>query len=160
MLRPVASGDLAILLSLRNEPRVLAGTATGADLPVEQMEQQLQRWLANWRDQKLGTWMIELEGTSVGFVALDPIGEGYAGVDPQALEIGVVVHPDHWGAGIAGEAGTAVAADCFSRAGLSHLYATVDPGNAQSRAVVAKVTGARLVEASADEELYELSADA
>ncbi len=113
-LRPVRPGDLETLLALRNEQRVLAGTATGEPLPVERMERQLERWLALWRERGFGTWMIELGGEPVGFVALDPMGEGYGdAVDPEAPEIGVVVHPDRWGSGIAGEAGTAVAIDCF-----------------------------------------------
>ena len=160
MLRPVAVGDLETLLSLRNEQRVLAGTATGEPLPAERMERQLHRWCALWDERGVGTWLIELDGTPVGFVALDPIGEGYEGVDPDALEIGVVVHPEQWGSGIAGEAGRAVAADCFSRAGLTRLYATIDPANAQSLAVIAKVAGARLIGSSEDEELYEISVGA
>ncbi len=159
VLRPVAPDDLEVLLSLRNEQRVLAGTATGEPLPRERMEGQLERWLALWRERGFGTWMIGLEGEPVGFVALDPMGDGYEGdVDAEAPEIGVVVHPDHWGSGIAGEAGTAVAIDCFTRAGLSRVYATVDPGNAQSLAVVAKVPGARRVSVADDEEVYELPA--
>jgi RimJ/RimL family protein N-acetyltransferase len=158
-LRPVMESDLDALLALRNEPRVLAGTATGEELPAERMQGQLERWLALWRERGAGTWMIELEGAAIGFVALDPIGEGYEGVDPEALEIGVVVHPDLWGRSIAAEAGLAVAADSCARAGLPRLYATVDPGNAQSLAVIAKAAGARLVRANDGEELYELTAD-
>jgi RimJ/RimL family protein N-acetyltransferase len=158
-LRPVRPDDLETLLALRNEQRVLAGTATGEPLPVERMERQLERWLALWRERGFGTWMIELGGKPVGFVALDPMGEGYGDdVDPEAPEIGVVVHPAQWGSGIAGEAGTTVATDCFTRAGLSRVYATVDPGNAQSLAVIAKVPGARRISTADDEEIYELSA--
>lgn len=161
VLRPVRPGDLETLLALRNEARVLSGTATGEPLPAERMAGQLERWLALWRERGFGTWMIELDAEPVGFVALDPMGDGYGeDVDPDAPEIGVVVHPDHWGGGIAGEAGAAVAADCFSRAGLARVYATVDPGNAQSLAVIAKVAGARRVSVTDDEEVYELPAQA
>lgn len=44
-----------------------------------------------------------LDGEPVAFVEVTPIGEG-SGVDPDAIEIGVVVHPDHWGKGFALEA--------------------------------------------------------
>jgi [ribosomal protein S5]-alanine N-acetyltransferase len=159
VLRPVGPDDLHALLALRNEERVLAGTATGEPLPAERMAAQLERWLALWRERGFGAWMIELEGEPVGFVALDPMGEGYGNdVDPEAPEIGVVLHPDHWGGGIAGEAGTAVAVDCFTRAGLPRLYATVDPGNAQSLAVIAKVPGTRLISITDGEAVYELPA--
>ena len=101
----------------------------------------------------LGSWLILLEGDAVGFVEVAPIGEG-SGVDPDEIELGVVVHPDHWGKGFAGEAGLAVAADCFERVGLERVYAGVDPENAKSLRVVAKAPGVRKL----DEELYELTA--
>lgn len=158
-LRPVGPDDLEMLLALRNEARVLSGTATGAALPAERMASQLERWQALWRERGFGTWMIELDAEPIGFVALDPMGDGYGDdVDPDAPEIGVVVHPDHWGGGIAGEAGTAVALDCFTRVGLPRVYATVDPRNAQSLAVIAKVAGARRISVGDDEEVYELPA--
>lgn len=49
--------------------------------------------------------------------------------------------------------------DCFTRAGLQRVYATVDPRNAQSLAVIAKVGGTRRVSAT-DDEVYELPAPA
>ena len=84
-----------------------------------------------------------------------PIGEG-SGVDPEEIELGVIVLPEHWGKGFAGEAGLAVAADCFQRVGLERVYAGVDPENEKSLRVLAKAPGVRQV----DEELYELSAAA
>ena len=106
-----------------------------------------------WKTRGLGSWLILLEGDAVGFVEVAPIGEG-SGVDPDEIELGVVVHPDHWGKGFAGEAGLAVAADCFERVGLERVYAGVDPENAKSLRVVAKAPGVRKL----DEELYELTA--
>lgn len=153
VLRPVAADDLDLLLELRNEPRVLQGTSTGEPLPWERMARQLAGWLALWRDRGVGAWIVLLDGAPAAFVDLSPIGEGY-GVDPDELELGVIVHPRHWGQGIAGEAGLAVAADCFSRAGLERLYATADPGNAASLRALAKAPGVRLVAG----ELYELTA--
>ena len=50
----------------------------------------------------------------MAFVEVMPIGEG-SGVDPDAIEIGVVVHPDHWGKAFASEAGLAVTRDLFER---------------------------------------------
>jgi [ribosomal protein S5]-alanine N-acetyltransferase len=79
-----------------------------------------------------------------------------SGVDPDEIELGVVVHPDHWGQGIAAEAGLAVATDCFRRVGLERVYAGVEPTNDNSLRVLAKVPGVRQVEG----ELYELTAAA
>ena len=155
VLRPVAEGDLETLLAIRNAPEVVATTSTGAPLARERMAGQLQRRLASWRDRGLGSWLIVLDGQPVGFVEVAPIGEG-SGVDPEEIELGVVVHPDHWGRGIAGEAGLAVAADCFERVGLERVYAGVDPTNTKSLRAVEKVPAFRRL----DSELYELTATA
>ena len=69
---------------------------------------------------------------------------------------GVVVHPDHWGRGVALEAGLAAARDLFERVGLDRVYAGVDPGNIKSLRALAKAPRVRKV----DDELYELRADA
>ena len=129
-------------------------------MPDDRMDGELNRWVELWRTRGVGTWIAERDGEAVAFVALDPIGEGYPGVDPSAIELGAVVHPDHWGSAIAAEAGMAVALDCFDRAGLPVLYATVVPTNDRSLAAVAKVPGARLVSSADDELLYELPSPA
>ncbi len=155
VLRPVAEGDLDTLLAIRNAPAVIGTTNTGEPLPRERMERQLQHRLELWRERRLGSWLILLEGAPIGFVEVAPIGEG-SGVDPEEIELGVVVHPDHWGRGIAGEAGLAVAGDCFERLGLERIYAGVDPTNTKSLRVMEKVPAFRPI----DSELYELTAAA
>ena len=155
VLRPFAEGDLDLLLAIRNAPGVIGTTDTGEPLPRERMERQLQHRLELWRGRGLGSWLIQLDGAAIGFVEVAPIGEG-SGVDPGKIELGVVIHPDHWGRGIAGEAGLAVAADCFERAGLERVYFGVDAANEKSLRVVEKVEGVRRV----DSELYELTAAA
>ena len=156
VLRPVTKDDLDVMLAVRNAPEVITTTLTGEPLPREQMAGQLQRRAESWRAQGLGSWLILLDDAPVGFVEVAPIGEG-SGVDPDEIELCVVVHPDHWGKGSAGEAGLAVAADCFERVGLARVYAGVDPENEKSLRVLAKAPG---VVTKVDEELYELTAAA
>ena len=98
---------------------------------------------------------MQLDGEPVAYVEVAPIGEG-SGVDPDEIEVGVVVHPDHWGKGIAVEAGLATVKDLFDRVGLDRVYAGVDPDNEKSLRALAKAPGVRRV----DDELYELTADA
>lgn len=154
VLRPVAEGDAADLLAVRNHPRVIGSTALSAEMTTERMDLQISRWLDVWQSQGVGTWVIEIDGEVIGYVPLDPMGEGYPGVDPEELELGVVIHPDHWGNGIAGEAGLAVAVDSFGRGQLPHLFATVDLDNNQSLAVIAKASGAELLSEDDGERLY------
>ena len=153
VLRPVTEEDVDTLLAIRNAPAVIETTDTGEPLPRERMERQVRHRVELWGERGLGSWLILLAGDAVGFVEVAPIGEG-SGVDPAEIELGVVVHPEYWGRGIAGEAGLAVAADCFERVGLERIYAGVDPTNAKSLRVVAKAPGFRQI----DRELYELTA--
>lgn len=155
VMRPVREDDLDTLLAIRNAPAVVATTVTGEALPRERMAGQLARRCASWRERGLGSWLVLLDGEPVAFVEVAPIGEG-SGVDPDAIEIGVVVHPDHWGRGVASEAGLAAARDLFERVGLERVYAGVDPDNVKSLRALAKAPGVRRV----DDELYELTAPA
>lgn len=155
VMRPVREGDLETLLAIRNAPAVVATTVTGEALPRERMAGQLARRCVSWRERGLGSWLVLLDGEPVAFVEVAPIGEG-SGVDPDAIEIGVVVHPDHWGRGVASEAGLAAARDLFERVGLERVYAGVDPDNVKSLRALAKAPGVRRV----DDELYELTAPA
>jgi [ribosomal protein S5]-alanine N-acetyltransferase len=154
VLRPVAAGDLETLLAIRNAPAVTATTGTGEPLPRERMAGQLERRLTSWRERSLGSWLVLRDGEPVGFVEVAPVGEGEP-VPADEIEVGVVVHPDHWGRGYAGEAGLAVARDLFDRVGLDRVYAGVDPENERSLRALAKAPGVRRV----TDELYELRAE-
>lgn len=154
LLRPVDEGDLDAMLAIRNAPGVVATTSRGEPLPREEMAGMLSRRRATWRDHGWGTWLVLLEGDPVAFVEVTHIGEG-SGVDPEAIEIGVIVHPDHWGSGLALEAGFAVGRDLFERVELDRVYVGVDPDNEKSLRALAKVPGVRRI----DDELYELTAD-
>jgi RimJ/RimL family protein N-acetyltransferase len=155
LLRPVEESDLDALLAIRNAPAVVATTRTGEALPREQMADLLVRRRTSWREHGYGSWLALLDGEPAALVEVTPIGEGN-GVDPDALEVGVVVHPDHWGKSIALEAGLAAARDLFERLGLDRVYAGVDPDNEKSLRALAKAPGVRRI----DDEHYELSAEA
>jgi RimJ/RimL family protein N-acetyltransferase len=155
LLRPVEESDLDALLAIRNAPEVVARTRTGEALPRERMAEQLVRRRTSWREHAYGSWLALLDGGPVAMVEVTPIGEGN-GVDPDALEVGVVVHPDHWGKGFALEAGLAAARDLFERLEVDRVYAGVDPDNEKSLRALAKAPGVRRL----DDELYELSAEA
>ena len=58
------------------------------------MAGRLSRRRKSWREHGLGSWLVLHDGDPVAFVEVAPIREG-SGVDPEAIEIGVVVHPDH-----------------------------------------------------------------
>lgn len=155
VLRPVEEDDLDALLAIRNAPAVVTTTSTGEPLPRERMADRLSRRRTSWREHGLGSWLVLLDSEPVAFVEVAPIREG-SGVDPDAIEIGVVVHPQHWGKGFALEAGLAAARDLFERVALTRVYAGVDPDNEKSLRALAKAPGVRRL----DDELYELTAEA
>jgi [ribosomal protein S5]-alanine N-acetyltransferase len=152
VLRPVREDDVDTMLAIRNAPAVIATTNTKEPLPRERMAGQVGRRVQTWRERGFGSWLIHLGGEPIGFVEVHPIGEG-SGVDPDELELGVVLHPDHWGRGIAAEAGLAVARDCFDRVGRDAVYAEIEETNDKSLRLVTKVPGVRHVGG----ELYELT---
>ncbi len=154
VLRPVTEDDVDTVLAIRNAPAVIATTGTGRAQPREAMAGQIGRRCTSWRERGLGSWLVLLDGAAVGYVEVAPIGEG-SGVDPEEIEIGVVVHPDRWGRGIAAEAGLAAARDLFERVGLARVYAGIDPDNVKSLRAIAKAPGARRL----DDELFELTAE-
>ena len=152
MLRPVTEDDVDAMLAVRNAPAVIATTNTKEPLPRERLAGQVERRVATWRERRFGSWLIIRDGRTIGFVEVHPIGEE-SGVDPDELELGVVLHPDQWGQGIALEAGAAVARDLFDRVGRQRVYAEVEETNDKSLRLVAKVPGARHLGG----ELYELA---
>ena len=152
MLRPVAEDDVDAMLAIRNAPAVIGTTNTKEPLPRERMAGQVERRVATWRERGFGSGLILDVGEPVGFVEVHPIGEE-SGVDPDELELGVVLHPERWGEGIALEAGIAVARDLFERGGRERVYAEIEETNDKSLRLVAKVPGVRHVGG----ELYELT---
>lgn len=54
-------------------------------------------------------------------------------------EIGYLLHPDHWGQGLAREALAAFIAHTFRRPGVPRLTADVDPRNAASLRLLARL---------------------
>lgn len=152
VLRPVADDDVDAMLAIRNAPAVIGTTGTKEALPRERMAGQVERRVATWRERGFGSWLILAPDEPIGFVEVHPIGEG-SGVDPDELEVGVVLHPGRWGEGIALEAGVAVARDLFERVGREAVYAEIEGANDKSLRLVAKVPGVRHVGG----ELYELT---
>ena len=140
VLRPAAEHDLDFNFELRNRPEILAlpGCETR---PRSEVANQLRGWLERWDEIGLGRGQSSKgRPTNVwGESQLDPIGPGWAGLSPEAIEVGFVVHPAHWSRGIATEATLFAIADCFDRVGLDRLVAVTTVDNKPSLRVLEKV---------------------
>ncbi len=116
-LRRAVVGDLANLHEVMRHPLAMRYWST----PPHPDLATTSAWLARLLAQD--------PATSVEFaVVLDGrvIGTAGGGTLP---EVGYILHPDHWGKGLAQEAMRAVIAYAFAIHPLDHLMADVDPRN-------------------------------
>ena len=140
VLRPTSERDLDFYFELRNCAEVLA--RPGVDpRPRSEIKHQIRRWMERWEEHRFGTWTVferELD-EPLGRVELTALGEGWMGIPPDEIEVGVIVHPTHWNVGIATEATLLAAADCFGRAGLNRLIALTTTDNKASLRMLEKL---------------------
>ncbi len=141
VLRPASEGDLDFYVGLRNVPEVLASSGGREARPKAEIERELRGWIGRWRQHGFGTWTVFDRDTDdrLGRVELDPMGPGWAGISPDEIEVGCLVHPAHWNRGIATEATLLVAKDCFDRVGLDRLVALTTTDNKSSLRALKKL---------------------
>ena len=140
VLRPASERDLDFYFELRNCPEVLARPGVDAR-PRSEIERQIRWWMERWQEHGFGTWTVfdREPDERLGRVELTPLGEGWMGIPPDEIEVGVIVHPTHWSRGIATEATLLVAADCFGRVGLNGLIALTTTDNPASLRILEKL---------------------
>ena len=100
VLRPAGERDLDFYFELRNRPEILA-LPRREPRPRSEIEHQLRGWIQHWQEHGVGTWTVFDRKTDepVGRVEFDPMGPGWAGLSPDAIEVGCVVHPTQWNRG-------------------------------------------------------------
>lgn len=127
-LRHARMSDAEPMHAILSDPAAMAYWST---LPHETIA-QTRDWIAS---------MVEANraGPSWDFV-VERDGEviGKAGFW-KLPEIGYILHPDHWGQGLAREALTAVIRAVFDDAGVETIKADVDPRNAASLALLGRL---------------------
>lgn len=92
---------------------------------------QTRAWLRKMMDAPVGEseeFLIECNGRVIGEVGSCPLPE-----------FGFILHPDCWGRGIGYEAASAAIRHIFGVRGIAALTADVDPRNAGSLALLAKL---------------------
>lgn len=134
LLRPWTAEDVALLAALSSNPRVTRYIGDGQTWTTLKAITVSDRALTHWREHGFG-WRVIIEfatGAEIGLLALNRMGDGTTGVDPQEHEIGWWLAPDRWGHGYATEAARAVADDAFASLRAPHLTARILPANAGS----------------------------
>jgi RimJ/RimL family protein N-acetyltransferase len=125
MLRPARIGDLADVHAMLSHPAAMRYWAT----PEHETLSESREWLEGMVETGSTTdFLIEHEGRVIG----------KAGAW-RVPEVGFLLHPDHWGKGLAREAMAAVIAHLFADRDLVELTADVDPRNAASLRLLARL---------------------
>lgn len=126
-LRPARADDLDAFHAILSDPRAMAywSSPPHADLA------QTRKFLDETIDIPPGEgedFVVELDGVAIGKAGLY-----------RFPEIGFIFHPDHWGRGYAAEALAPVIDRAFAVHGLPAIEADVDPRNAASLKLLARL---------------------
>ena len=118
LLRPPVPEDLDRLHAIYSDTAAMRHWSCAPHTTLDQTAGLLEDLIANERD--LGPeWVIEREGALIGRIGLW-----------QRWEFGYILHPDHWGQGLATEAVRAFLPQAFARhPEMETLTADIDPVN-------------------------------
>ena len=117
ILRRATSGDLAAMHAVLSSPAAMRYWST----PPHRTIKQTRDWLRLMIDASPTVSMdfiLEYEGKVIGKAGCW-----------RLPEIGFILHPDHWGLGLAHEALTAITARLFQHFAIPEITADVDPRN-------------------------------
>jgi len=126
--------DFALAQALWGDAQVTS--LIGGPFTIEQVEQRLNSEIASMNAHHVQYWPIFLLETDqhAGCAGLRPYR-----LDQQVYELGFQFRLEHWGRGLAQEAGRAVIAYAFEKLGVEALFAGHHPANSASRRVLTKL---------------------
>lgn len=119
VLRSARADDLEAMHAVLSDPRATQWWSTPPHESLERSRSWLDSMIANGPDHP--DFIIELDGQVIGKAGFWKLPE-----------VGYILHPDHWGRGLASEAVGAAIDYVFATRTLDDLVADVDPDNAAS----------------------------
>lgn len=133
VLRPLASDDWVAVHDWARLPQACRFQTWGPN-SANETRVFVEAAVRAWREdpQRRFVHAITLNGSVIGNCELILRGNGQA-------EITYIVHPAHWGNGFATEASNQLLDRGFGQFGLHRIFATCDPRNLSSAAVLRKV---------------------
>lgn len=135
LVRHFAPADLDDFAALCADPLVMRYVGDGTTLPRAEVER--------WIDVCQVKYAARGYGTSAVFTRAHGQFIGYCGVvrapENDFDELIYVYHQRAWGQGYATEVGRAMLGYVFARSSLAEIYATIDPDNAASLHVAARL---------------------
>lgn len=119
-LRHARPGDLAALHGVLSDPRATRWWSTPPHGALEETQVWLDAMIAG-NASGSDDFVIEREGVVIGKAGFW-----------RLPDVGYILHPDHWGQGLASEAVGAAVDHVFRTGSLDVVTADVDPANAAS----------------------------
>lgn len=126
-LRRARPDDLAALHAILSDPRAMRYWSSLPHTDIAQTAEWLEGMIASPPEES-DDFIIERDGAVIGKAGCW-----------RLPAVGYILHPDHWGRGLATEALSAAIAHVFAAFGIPELTADVDPRNAGSLALLAKL---------------------
>jgi RimJ/RimL family protein N-acetyltransferase len=140
VLRRWRVGDAARFAAINADPEVMRHIGRGHVLGRGLSDELIARFEAEWRERGYGPWAVALlddPDALLGFCGLTvPM---FLPELLPAVEVGWRFARDAWGHGYATEAARAALAFAFEELGMREVVAIVDPSNARSLRVAAKL---------------------
>lgn len=133
-----------LLLGLSSTPEVMRFIGLGVTWSRAQAQEMATAQRRHWTEHGFG-WRAATHKTTgelVGFMALNHAGEGTAGLEATAYEIGWWLAPHAWGQGLAREGARAIRDEALTALAAPSVVARIQPANAPSIAV-AQAAGLR-----------------
>ena len=126
-LRRACPGDLDYLHAVMSEPSAMRYWSTPPHRDVAQTKAYLDGMIAASPDAS-DDFVVEHQGRVIGKAGCW-----------RLPEIGYILHPEHWGRGLAREALSAVLPRLFATFEIDEVVAEVDPRNAASLRLLARL---------------------
>jgi RimJ/RimL family protein N-acetyltransferase len=136
-----ADSHVSLLAQLSSDPAVVRYIGDRQQWSPEKTADISTAAAEHWRAHGFG-WRVVSQKNSlepVGFVGLNYLGEGTAGLEPDEFEIGWWLIPRAWGQGFATEGASAVCAEAFTRTEVRSVVARIQPENVASLRVATKI---------------------
>lgn len=130
-LRRFDVADVPMLLSMESDPEVMR-FSTGVKTADDARRLELLAWLDE-PVTDIGHWVIDANGTAVGWVSLTPLGS------TGRIQLAYRLCRSAWGQGIASQAGAQVCSYAWRTLRVQELVAVIWPGNDASVRVVEKL---------------------
>ncbi len=131
ILRPQVLADASDLFAILSDPQAMRFWSRPAITRLAVVEELMREQQAAMEQGLCRYWTMQWNGHAIGSIDLSLIQEASA-------ELGFMLHPDHWGAGLASEAVGAVIAHAFDALGLVRLAAVAQSANRAAVRVLEK----------------------